>query len=79
MGERMIIAERIEKLCREREISYYTLSLQSTVPISTLMNIIHGKSRNPGIFTILKICNGIGITITDFLDDEMFEEMNADE
>ena len=66
------LAERITCLCQQQGISYYTLSYRSAVPITTIMHIIDGTTRNPGVFTIVKICNGLNVTVKDFFDAEVF-------
>lgn len=66
------LAKRIYLLCRMQGISYYKLSYRSAVPMTTLMHIIDGSTKNPGLFTIIKICNGLNITIKDFFDSEEF-------
>ncbi len=72
MDEHRILSKRIEFLCNEKNITYYTLSYKSAVPLTTLMHIIDCSTRNPGVFTIVKICNGLNITIKDFFDCEEF-------
>ena len=75
MTEQELISNRIEYYCNLRKMSYYKLSYQSTVPLTTLMHIIDGSTKNPGIFTMIKICNGLGITIAEFFDSEEFENL----
>lgn len=75
MSEQKILVKRIKYLCKERGISYYTLSYRSTVPLPTLMHILDFSTRNPGIFTLAKICNGLGITLKDFFDAEEFKDI----
>ena len=70
MKEQELLANRIKNLCHEKNLSYYTLSYKSAVPITTLMHIIDCSTKNPGIFTIMKICNGFGITLIDFFSTE---------
>jgi transcriptional regulator with XRE-family HTH domain len=53
-------------------MSYYMLAYRSTVPLTTIMHILNGKTRNPGIFTLIKICNGLDITIAEFFSSEEF-------
>ena len=50
-----LLPELIKNLCDEKEMSYYNLASASGVPITTIMNIVHGITKNPGIFTILKL------------------------
>lgn len=70
--QRKIIANRINYLCKIQGISYYKLSYNSTVPLTTLLHIVDGSTKNPGIFTLIKICDGLNITIKDFFDTEEF-------
>lgn len=67
-----ILANRINELCKEQGISYYTLSYKSTVPLTTLLHIVDGSTQNPGIMTIIKICEGLDISLKEFFDTEDF-------
>ena len=56
-------------------MSYYTLANRAAVPLTTLMHIVKCSTRNPGVFTLIKICSGLDITITEFFDSEEFENI----
>ena len=60
--------DRILSLCYEKHYSIYKLAMESAVPVSTIKNILYGKSKNPGVVTIKMLCDGFGITITDFFN-----------
>lgn len=75
MDEHKKLAKRINYLCQKEGISYYKLSYRSAVPITTLMHIIDCSTKNPGIFTIIKLCNGLNITVKDFFDTEDFTDI----
>lgn len=60
------LIDRIKQLCDEKGYDYITLSKKSGVPLTTLLNIIKGNSKNPGIFTISKICQGFEVTMAEF-------------
>jgi len=72
MNAQQKLSERINFLRQKEGISYYKLSYRSAVPITTLMHIIDCSTKNPGIFTIIKICSGLNITVKDFFDAEVF-------
>ena len=72
---RELVQERIEFLRKENGETYYTLSYKSTLPMTTLMHIVDGSTRNPGAYTIMKICDGLGITLKEFFDTKEFEEV----
>lgn len=71
-NQKQKLADRISFLCNEQKISFYKLSYRSAVPLTTLMNIINGETKNPGIFTIIKLCDGLGITAKEFFDSKEF-------
>jgi len=62
------VANRIITLCTEHSISINELAKRSKVPASTIKNIINGSSKNPGIVTIKKLCDGLGITLAEFFE-----------
>lgn len=70
--KKQIVANRIDNLCKEKGISYYSLAYKSTVPLTTLLHIVDGSTKNPGIFTIIKICDGLEMTLKDFFDTDDF-------
>ena len=76
MGAKDKLANRIKYLCKQNHIS---LSYKAAVPMTTLMHIINCSTKNPGIFTIVKICNGLDITIRDFFDSEEFIDIEYEE
>lgn len=63
---------RIKELCKGRDITINQLAYISGVSNSTIKNMYYGKSKNPGIITIKKLCDGLEITIVEFFDNEKF-------
>ena len=68
-----IITKRIACFCNKRDISYNKLSVMSGVPQSTLDNIMRGETVDLRLSTIHKISNGLGMTVSELLD---FDEFN---
>lgn len=77
--QQKILANRINDLCKKQGISYYTLSYKSAVPLTTLLHIVDGSTKNPGVLTIIKICEGLEISVRDFFDTEEFSGIIFDE
>ena len=69
---------RFEELCNEKGINFCKLSGISGVPYTTVKSIMYGQSKNPGIATIKKLCDGLEITITEFFNTEYFREMEQE-
>jgi len=68
------VRARILELCAERKITINKLSTMSGVTQSTVNNIVSGRNNSTTISTIKKLCDGLGITITDFFDSDYFQE-----
>ena len=66
------VKERILELCQEKNISINKLCNMSGVTQSTVNNIISGRNRSATISTIKKLCDGLGITIQDFFQSDLF-------
>lgn len=66
------VRDRILELCREHDISINKLSSMSGVTQSTVNNIVSGRNNSATISTIKKLCDGLGITIQDFFDSDLF-------
>jgi len=66
------VKERILELCREHDISVNKLSSMSGVTQSTVNNIVSGRNNSATVSTIKKLCDGLGITIEDFFNSELF-------
>ena len=79
MNSRKKVANRIMKLCDERRLALNALANLSAVPPSTLKSIINGDSKNPGIVTIKLLCDGLGISLYEFFDDEELKTREPEE
>ena len=72
------VKERILELCREKNISINMLSTMSGVTQSTVNNIVSGRNRSATISTIKKLCDGLGITIEQFFDSDLFRDLDQE-
>ena len=63
---------RILQLCEERNLSVNKLSSISGVTQSTVNNIISGRNHSTTVSTLQKLCDGLGITIQDFFQSDLF-------
>lgn len=75
---RKAVADRILALCAERNITPNGLSYIAAVPQATIKSILNGESRNPGIVTIKKLCDGLEITLKEFFSTSVFEQLEQE-
>ena len=67
-----LVKNRILELCEVRHMTINKLATEAGLSPSSLKSILYGKSKNPGIVTIKIICDGLGITISEFFDTDEF-------
>lgn len=72
------VKERILELCRQKDLSINKLSTMSGVTQSTVNNIVSGRNRSATISTIKKLCDGMGITIEEFFDSDLFRGLEQE-
>ena len=72
------VKERILELCREHDISVNKLSSMSGVTQSTVNNIVSGRNNSATVSTIKKLCDGLGITIEEFFNSELFHGLEQE-
>ncbi|MBE6651948.1 MAG: helix-turn-helix transcriptional regulator [Ruminococcaceae bacterium] len=69
---------RILELCREKLITVNGLSYICGITQSTLSNIMTGRNQSTTISTIKKICDGLEITIQDFFNSPIFDDLEQE-
>ena len=78
----MLVKKAVEKriigLCNERGIAINNLANISGVSPSTVYSILSGKSKNPGVCSIKKICDGLDISIREFFDCDLFDDLEQE-
>ncbi len=72
------IRSRILRLCAERGISINKLATLSALPPSSIKNILYGKSKDPKILTIKKMCDGLEISLIEFFNSPEFEDLEQE-
>ena len=78
MNTKEAVAKRILELCAERKMAINALATISGVSPSTIYSMLNEKSQNPGVVSIKKICDGLEISVRDFFDSELFENLEQE-
>lgn len=73
------VQQRIINLCKEQCITINKLSTNSGLPYSTVFSIFYGKSKSPKLSTILHICEGFNIELSDFFKDPLFKDVEFED
>ncbi len=78
MNIKEAVEKRILELCIERNIAVNTLANISGVSPSTVYSMLGTKSKNPGIVSIKKLCDGFDITVREFFDSDLFNDLEQE-
>lgn len=72
------VAKRIIELCENNDIAISSLANLSGVSPSTIYSMLNEKSQNPGIVSIKKLCDGLNITLRQFFDSDIFNDLEQE-
>ena len=64
-----------------REKVYIAINVVANIagiPPSTLYSMLNEKSKNPGVASIKKICEGLEISIREFFDSDLFDDLEQE-
>ena len=78
MNTREAVSKRIYQLCNDKGITPNGISNISAVPQSTIKSILNGESKNPGIVTLKKLCDGFEISLSEFFSTPDFEDLEQE-
>lgn len=72
------VKNRIITLCGEKKMTINKLATEAGIPASSVKSILYGNSKNPGIVTLKLLCDGFGISLTDFFDAPEFRSLEQE-
>ena len=70
------ISQRILQYCDARNLSINKLATLSLLTQSTLNNIVNGYTNDVKLITILRICDGLNISLKEFFDSNLFDNID---
>lgn len=78
MNAKEAVAARILALCDERGIAINALASSSGVAPSTVYSMLNAKSQNPSVVSLQKLCDGLGISLREFFNDDLFDNIEQE-
>lgn len=73
------VSQKITKICIEKDISLNELAGMCCITQSTLQSLINEESRNPKMLTIVRLCDGLGLSLKEFFDDDLFDNLDRED
>lgn len=78
MNTKEAVAKRILKLCEEKKIAVNALANMAGVSPSTVYSMLNEKSQNPGVVSLKKLCDGLDISLREFFNDVIFDDIEQE-
>ncbi|MGN0771619.1 MAG: helix-turn-helix domain-containing protein [Christensenellales bacterium] len=72
------VAKRVIALLAQNKMSQYRLEQLSGIQHGHMQWILSGKSKTVTLSTVMRLANGFGMSIIEFLDDDIFLYQNLD-
>ena len=74
------VAVRIKELLKEKNLTQYRLEQNACLSHDTVKSIMKGKAKGVNLKTLIAISDGFGITVSEFLNSELFlyDNLNMD-
>lgn len=73
------ISRRLNDICNKRDLSTNKLASMCCLTQSTVQHLMDGRSKNPKTLTIVRICDGLEITLKEFYDDKVFLNLDRED
>ncbi len=73
-----VVVERLCKYMSEQNLTQYKLAQLSGIPFPTIKSIMQHRTNGISLKTIIMLANGLGITPSEFINDEAFLLENLD-
>ena len=78
MNIKEAVEKRIIELCNERNIAINALANIAGVSPSTVYRMLNEKSKNPGVVSLKKLCDGLEISIREFFNSKLFDDLEQE-
>lgn len=72
------VSKRMNQLLLEQNKTQYRLIKETCLDKKTIQNLNRGKNRDLRMTTVLLIANFFGMTLSEFLDADLFNYENID-
>ena len=66
------VRKRISALLSENGMTQYRLEQETGIQHGSMQCIMNGRNKTVTLSTLIMIAKGFGITVAEFLDDELF-------
>ena len=73
------VSMKLLKICKDNQMSVNKLAMICCRTQSTVQNLIECNSKNPKLLTIVRICDGLNMSLEEFFNDEIFLNIDRED
>ncbi len=70
------VKKRILEICGQKNLSINKVANNCYINTSTITSLLNGHSKKSEITTISKICYGLDVSIREFFNSPLFDNIN---
>lgn len=78
MQIKQAIVLRMQDICNEKSIRFNELANRSGVTPSTVYSMMDSRRKDLSVSTLKKLCDGLEISISDFFDSDIFNNLEQE-
>lgn len=72
------VSERLKELLAQKQMTNYALFKRCGVPKSTIGNLVNCTYNSVALRVLHELCQGLGVSLTEFFDSPLFDEDNLE-
>lgn len=76
MNAQDAVRKRIIEISQEKNLSINKVATNCFINTSTITSLLNGHSKKSEIATISKICYGLGVSVREFFNSPLFDDIN---
>lgn len=63
------IGKKLKEVSEERGWTFYVLAKHAGVPLTTLLHIVDGSTKNPGVYTVIRLCEALEMSLEELIGE----------
>lgn len=72
------VKKRILQLAKDKNMAINKVCSEGGITTSTVNTLLNGQSEYCSVRTIMKVCQGLGISLFDFFNDDLFKNLDEE-
>ena len=76
MKIKKVIAKRLKQIFKDKKLSLIEIAKRSNLSYDTINDLLNNGNRDVSLSMVINVLSAIDISLKDFFDDKMFENLD---